>query len=119
MRLVQPSIPGGKHGPVLAALDAEDVDYAVTEESSAGECEAVIPSPLSPEVGLAAGGPIRVGVTVDRPAGTEHPRFAAMLDRRLTRGTGRQVAVEVRYVDAARTAGTGLPANATGPPANG
>ncbi|MFD1514513.1 DUF389 domain-containing protein [Halomarina rubra] len=56
------------------------------------------------EAGFAAGGPIQVVVTIDRPAGTEFPEFATELDQRLTQQTGRDVSVEVRYVDADRTA---------------
>lgn len=56
------------------------------------------------EVGLAAGGPITVSVTVDQPSGTEYPEFAAALDRRITQHTGHDVIVEVRFVDADRTA---------------
>lgn len=46
MRFVQVSIPVGKREDVLAVLDAEGVDYAVTDESSEDRYEAVVSFPL-------------------------------------------------------------------------
>ncbi|GAA0453166.1 TIGR00341 family protein [Halococcus dombrowskii] len=80
-------------------------------DTSAGPSETAI---AFDEAGLAAGGPINVSVTLDRPAGTTQPRFAAALDRRLSRTTGRNVTVEARFVDAARTDSIRSLANAMG-----
>jgi len=55
------------------------------------------------EVGLATGEPVELIVSIDRPADSEYPRLAEAIDRRLTRETGREVAIEVRFVDAERT----------------
>ncbi len=46
MRLVQITIPSGKRETLLAALDEEDVDYVVTDETSRREFAAVAYVPL-------------------------------------------------------------------------
>jgi uncharacterized hydrophobic protein (TIGR00341 family) len=91
-------------------LDEQPYQQLGLLDSSVGSSETAI---AFDEAGLAAGGPINVSVSVDRPAGTEHPEFAAVLDRRLTRSTGRNVTVEVRFVDADRSGSVESSANAT------
>ncbi|MFB6146855.1 MAG: TIGR00341 family protein [Halobacteriaceae archaeon] len=49
MRLVQVSVPTGKREVVLDALDGEDIDYVVTDETSGREFTAVVYFPLPPE----------------------------------------------------------------------
>ncbi|MFB6131062.1 MAG: TIGR00341 family protein [Salinigranum sp.] len=49
--------------------------------------------------------PTEVTVTVVRSDGRPHPGLESALARRLTRATGREVAVRVRYVDVAGTRG--------------
>ncbi|WP_049998345.1 TIGR00341 family protein [Halococcus sediminicola] len=105
-RQVETEVDGMMDQEAYAALELRDTSTGPSETTIAFD-----------EVGLVAGGPIDVSVTLDRPAGTTHPRFAAALDRRLTRATGHNVTVEARFVDTART-DSGRPAtNATGSPA--
>ena len=40
MRIVQVLIPNGKREPVLAALDEEEIDYAIWEETGRGNLDA-------------------------------------------------------------------------------
>lgn len=47
MRLVQLSVPVGKRTEVLTMLEAEEIDYVITDESGAGRYEAVVSFPLS------------------------------------------------------------------------
>jgi uncharacterized hydrophobic protein (TIGR00341 family) len=51
MRLVQVLIPNGSREPVLAALDDEEIDYAVWEETGRGDFEALVSFPI-PESGV-------------------------------------------------------------------
>ncbi|KAB1198024.1 MULTISPECIES: TIGR00341 family protein [Haloferax] len=51
MRIVQVLIPNGTQKAVLAALDAEEIDYAVWEETGRGDFEAVVSFPI-PESGV-------------------------------------------------------------------
>lgn len=48
MRLVQVLIPNGSRESVLAALDAEAIDYAVWEETGRGDFEALVSFPIPP-----------------------------------------------------------------------
>jgi uncharacterized hydrophobic protein (TIGR00341 family) len=48
MRLVQVLIPEGYRTPVLEALDEEGIDYAVFEEVSRGDFEAMVQFPVPP-----------------------------------------------------------------------
>ncbi|RBI58955.1 TIGR00341 family protein [halophilic archaeon] len=48
MRLVQVMIPEGRRDSVLAALDGQDIDYAVVEETGRGEFEALVSFPVPP-----------------------------------------------------------------------
>ncbi|MDW7731148.1 MAG: TIGR00341 family protein [Methanolobus sp.] len=48
MRIVQVLIPNGKREPILAALDEENIDYAVWEETGRGDFEALVQFPIPP-----------------------------------------------------------------------
>lgn len=48
MRLVEVLIPKGKRDSVLKTLDAEDIDYAVWQETGRGDFEAVVQFPVPP-----------------------------------------------------------------------
>jgi len=48
VRIVQVLIPNGKREPVLAALDEEEIDYAVWEETGRGDFEALVQFPIPP-----------------------------------------------------------------------
>ncbi|MFC4246186.1 TIGR00341 family protein [Natribaculum luteum] len=48
MRLVQLFVPRGDRGRVLEVLEAEDLDYAVTEEVGTGEFEVIVSIPIPP-----------------------------------------------------------------------
>ncbi|EMA55432.1 MULTISPECIES: TIGR00341 family protein [Halococcus] len=95
---------------VHAMLDEQPYRDLTLLDASIGSSETAI---AFDEAGLAAGGPINVTVTVDRPPGSDYPAFATRLDRRLTRSTGRNVIVEARFIDAAGTGPT-RSANVTG-----
>lgn len=46
MRLVQVTIPAGKREAILGALDDEEIDYVLSEESSGGDYTAIVFFPL-------------------------------------------------------------------------
>lgn len=48
MRLVQVLIPEGKRASVVAALDEEEIDYAIFEETGRGDFEAMVQFPVPP-----------------------------------------------------------------------
>ena len=48
MRLVQVLIPNGKRDSVLKALDVEEIDYAVWNETGRGDFEALVEFPIPP-----------------------------------------------------------------------
>jgi hypothetical protein len=48
MRLVQVLIPNGKRDSVLKALDDEEIDYAVWDETGRGDFEALVEFPIPP-----------------------------------------------------------------------
>ncbi|AKB67843.1 hypothetical protein [Methanosarcina mazei] len=48
MRLVEVLIPEGKKDSVLEALDSEEIDYAVWNETGRGDFEAVVQFPVPP-----------------------------------------------------------------------
>jgi len=81
-------------------LDEPSYDRLTLLDSTLGSAETTI---AFDEVGVATGEPVGLVVSVDRPADSEYPGLADAIDRRLTRETGREVAVEVRFVDAERT----------------
>lgn len=46
VRLIQAAVPAGKRTAVLAVLDEEGIDYAVTDETGGGEYVALVTFPL-------------------------------------------------------------------------
>ena len=73
MRLVQVMIPAGKRRAILGVLDTEEIDYAVTDETSGREYTALVTFPLP----VAAVEPVLERL---RDAGIERDAYTVVVD---------------------------------------
>jgi uncharacterized hydrophobic protein (TIGR00341 family) len=91
VRLLQVTVPTGKRDAVLGALDEEDIDFVVTEETSGREFTAVVYFPLPAE----AVEPVLESL---RQAGLDEDAYTVVLDAN-TVISRRFEALEERYAE--------------------